>query len=670
VFAALMLITVGLALIAGWGGAKYRHVRTCLDSSTVRLRTLEAAMAEGAAVPSAQALAEVGVQMAGLQSDIACLRREGQPFLGLAPWLRWLPGVGSDIAAVPDLLEMAQALVDGGVSALDALSPVLAAAQAADPAAPSGGLNLPNVVAALERAGPQLVSAEAALAHASTLRDKVGVSGLAPEGQASRLLALVDRTMPLLRSGVRAARIAPELLGSDGPRTYLILAQNDDERRPTGGWISGVGVLTVDRGQVTDVGFSDSFSVDNLAVPHERPPGLLLRTMWAEMWLLRDANWSPDFPTSAQVAERFLRSDQGVAVDGVIAVDQEALRLLVAAMEPLVLQSTTEPVTGANLQRVIRLAWAQPRPGLTSSENWSGWETHRKDVMMDLVAAMLDRMQAQSDGAVKPEGLAQAVWQGLQGRHILITLDDPEAAALLAAQRWDGALLPTEGDYLQVVDANVGFNKVDPNVQRAIDYQVDLRDPGQIQSTATVRYQNQSPPQAEPCVQKAEWLPTYEERMIGCYWDLVRFYAPEGARLLETEREPWPPGSLLARYQFVGGQSVGDAGPDSGPVEKGKIPFTLFFVVPPGETRDVRLEWQLPPGIITYGPDGIHYRLTVQKQSGTPAVPLRVTVHLLPGAQVVRATSGLATAQYQIEDGDLVFNLDLAVDRQIEVVFR
>jgi hypothetical protein len=670
VFAGLMLITIGLALIAGWSGAKYRQVRTCLDSSMARLRTLQAAMPEGGGMPSSQALAELKAQLADLQGDITCLRREGQPFLGLAPWLGWLPEVGPDVAAVPDLLEMAQALVDGGVLALDALSPVLAAAQTSDPATAPGRLDLPSAVAALEQAGPQLVSAESALAHASAVREGLDAGRFSPEGQSSRLLAMADRAMPLLRGGVRAARIAPALLGSDGPRIYLILAQNDDERRPTGGWISGVGALTVDRGQVTDVGFSDSFNVDNLAVPHERPPDLLLWTMWAEMWLLRDANWSPDFPTSAQVAERFMQSDQGVAVDGVIAVDQEALRLLVTAMEPLALQSTTEPVTGVNLLQVIRLAWAQPRPGLTSSENWSGWETHRKDVMTDLVAAMLDRVQAQSGGPVQFERLAQAVWQSLQGRHILIALHDPEAVALLAAQHWDGALLSTEGDYLQVVDANVGFNKVDPNVQREIDYRLDLRDPGQPRATTTVRYRNQSPAQMGPCVQGVEQLPTYEARMIGCYWNLVRFYVPEGARLLEAEREPWPAGSLLARYQFTEGQSVSDAGPSSGPAEKGKIPFSLFFVVPPGETRDVRLEWQLPPGIVTYEQDGIHYRLTVQKQSGTAAIPLRVTVTLPAGAQVVRVTSDLAAFPFQIEEGGVVLEMDLAADRQIEIVFR
>ena len=652
-FVGLVLIIAGLALLAGWGGIKYRRVRTCLDSGMVRWRALQALVPEGAVVPTAQSLADAGAQLQVLQGDITCLRSEGQPFLKLAPWLGWLPAVGSDIAATPDLLEMAQALADGGVLAFDALSPVLAQAQV-------GRLDLPGAMVILEQSQAAFISAESALAHASATRAQIEAGSLSP--RVGRLLVAVDRALPMLRSVIQAARIAPNLFGGDGPHTYLILAQNDDERRPTGGWISGVGLVTAQGGQVTNVAFHDSYSVDNLTVPHDSPPDALLRTMWAELWLLRDSNWSPDFPTSAQVAERILHRDLGLTVDGVIAVDQEALRLLVAAMEPLTLQSTTRPVTGSNLLEIMRDTWTQPRPGLTPSGEWSDWQSHRKDVMTDLVTAMLEKVQAQS-GSADPSRLAEALWAGLKGRHILIYLHDAESAALLASLRWDGALLPLGGDYLQVVDANVGFNKVDPLVQRSIDYQVDLSSPNQAQVIATVSYFNSSPSQSEPCVQGAEERLTYEEGMVGCYWDYVRFYAPDGAQLLETERVPLPSGSLLYRYLFT---AQGDAGPDSGPLEKGRLPFGLFFVVPAGEARDVQLHWQLPIGVVTHDQDGLHYLLTVQKQSGAPAIPLRVALRLPPGAQVAKAVPEPAG----IEDGALVFDLSLATDQHVEVVFR
>ena len=57
----------------------------------------------------------------------------------------------------------------------------------------------------------------------------------------------LDALLPLAQVGVDAALAAPEALGQNGPRTYLILAQNEDELRPTGGFISGAGRMTLDQ---------------------------------------------------------------------------------------------------------------------------------------------------------------------------------------------------------------------------------------------------------------------------------------------------------------------------------------------------------------------------------------------------------------------------------------
>jgi hypothetical protein len=677
----LVLIISGAVLVALWGGLKYWHVRTCLDSSLARLRDLQDRMPGGTALPGEAAmsvdLVGIGVQLHGLQGDLACLRAQVQEFLPLAPLVGALPEIGplaserADLANAPVLLEMAQYLVDGGVLILDGLSPLLMQLQ---PDGPVGSArnkplaselsgrawDLPQAVAALDAARPSLALAEIELQRAAELQTELKAAALSP--RFGRLLDLTERYLPVLQMGVKAAQIAPELLGTDGERTYLILAQNDDERRPTGGWISGMGLLTVAEGRILGMSFRDSWSVDNLEVPHDVPPESLHRVLWAGIWLFRDANWSPDFPASAQVAERILERDQGISVDGVIAVDQKALQLLVTALEPLAVDPGEEPISGATVLAFIRDSWTEPQEGLGLTENWQEWTAHRKDFMAHLVEAMLDRMQNQPE-SVDLSRLAGAFWQALQERHILIYLDDPESAELLASQQWDGALLGSEGDYLQVVDANVGFNKVDPNVQRRIHYQVDLTNPGQAQAETVVYYENNSQRALETCLQEIEWLPTYAERMHGCYWDYVRFYVPVGARLLTTEREPLPPGSLLSRHRFT---PLGDAGPDMGPVEKGKVPFGVFFVLGPGEQREVRLAWRLAPGTVEEYKDGWRYQLLVQKQSGTAAIPLQVTVSLPPAARL-GATS---PEPFSVQGNDVNFDLVLGMDQSIKIMFQ
>ena len=660
--AGLVLVLAGVALVAGSGWAKYRRVRTCGASTLEHLDALQelapASSLEGADLD----LLEMGVQLHGLQEDIACLDAEAGELLALAPMLGWLPRVGDDIASAPDLLEMAQALVNAGVLITDGLSPLLVEMQApgaGEPGVGEAGLNLVEAVAALETAQPSLATAGSELERAWVLQLELKTATLSP--RVDRLLGLTGRYLPLLRAGVRAAQIAPELMGAEGPRTYLILAQNDDERRPTGGWISSYGLVTLENGEMSEVTFSDSWAADNLQVSHEVPPESMLRALWAEIWLFRDANWSPDFPASAQVAEAILLHDQGITVDGVFAVDQRALQLLVGALAPLEVASSDQPITASNLLAFMRDAWAQPEDGVAISEDWSEWVARRKDFMPDLVDAMQRKVQDEP-GAVDLGLLARSLWQGLQERHILVYMQDENASEILASQGWDGSLLDAPGDYLQVVDANVGFNKVDPNVRREIAYSVDLRDPEDASAEVAVTYRNESQRSVDTCVQEVEWLPDYEQRMHGCFWNYVRVYKNKGAQLEPVVQEPVPPGSLLSRYQFT---MLGDAGPDVGPVEQGKVPTGLFFVLAPGEQRDVRLEWQLPSGVVVHEDEGWHYRLLVQKQSGTGAIPLRVDLTLPAGSQVVSASPEPA----QVSGESVTFSLTLAMDRQIDVLF-
>jgi len=659
----IALIITGVVLLVVCGGLEVRRVYTCVDSTLTRLRALQSLVSEGTAAPTNLDLEAAGAHLHGLQEDLACLRSGVGAFLPLAPLLGWLPGVGPDVASAPDLFDMAQALADAGVLVFDGLSPLVAQVQPGVPSTSTpqeGGLGLPDALAVLESAQPSLAAAEVRLQVARDLHQGLRSEELSP--RLGRLLELADRYLPLLHTGVKAAQIAPELLGAEGKRTYLILAQNDDERRPTGGWISGMGLLTVTGGQVDEIRFQDSWSVDNLAVPHDIPPESMLRALWAEMWLFRDANWSPDFPTSARVAERILERDQGISVDGVIAVDQQVLQLLVAAMEPLVVESSAEPITGANVLRFIRDSWTEPEEGVRLTEGWAEWTAHRKDFMPALVEAMMNRVQMQPQ-SLDLSRLGNALWQGLQGRHLLVYLHHAEAAQLLASQKWDGAILETHGDYLQVVDANVGFNKVDPNVQRAITYKVDLTEPDQARAEAVVHYHNRSQREVETCVQGIEWLPSYDQRMHGCYWDYVRFFAPQGSRPLTLERAPLPSGSLLNRYRFA---PLGDGGPHVATVERSKVAFGLFFVLPPGEKRDVGLAWQLPAGVVQDEAGAWRYQLHVQKQSGSQSIPLRVVVSLPPGSRLVEAMP--APTAFQIEQ--VIFDLSLATDQQIQVAFQ
>ena len=580
----LLLALLGLLLIwLAWSAA-----RTALAAreALADLRQLEAL----AVRPSTDALPALRANLAGLETHLAATQAAGRPFLAVAPALGWLPQVGPTVRDAPALLAMAIELAGGGREALEALAPVTELLNQRG----QGDL-LARAVPALQAAAPGLAPAEARLVRAEALRATIRGPlhpKLAPQ------MARLDRLLPLAHAGLRLAQTAPALLGAGGARTYLVLAQNNHELRGTGGFISGVGVIQLEGGRIAQLKLGDSYAVDNFRQPHPPAPAALAEQMGAQMLLLRDSNWSPDFPTSSQVARALYQQDQGVATDGALSLDLEAVRLLVGALEPLSVPGMAEPVTAKNVIDLMKRSWEAPAAsqGTVQEAKTSDWWAKRKDFMGEMVAAALGKLQG--GGELNPVRLVTALLAMLDGRHLQLAVDDSTLAAVLAERGWDGGLrLPAQGDFLAVVDSNVGFNKVNAAVRQEIAYRV-AADTGRLTATLTLTYTHPMPPQAGPCDRTPRYGDSYDDLIRRCYWDYLRVYVPAGSELLAAEG--------LDRPQTERG-------------EGGATLFSAAFVLKPSEQRVITLRYRLPAAV-TNDP----YRLAVRKQAGTLAVPLRV----------------------------------------------
>jgi len=613
----LGLILVLLLALGLWAGSKGLRLWRHLNSLRATLSRLEArAKPEALGRLQPADFAALKEDFATLEADLAAIEAEVGLFLPLARHLGWVPKVGGDIQAAPVLLEMASGVAAAGRLTVEWVEPLLAEE--------SGSL-LEQALPALVDAGPRLAEAQGELERVAAARSELDTSRLSPRlaTQVERL----DRYLPLLRLAVQAARLAPNLLGAEGPRSYLVLAQNNHELRATGGFISGVGLLRLDQGRIVELSFRDSYAVDDLSKPHPPPPPPLRKYMKAGILVLRDVNWSPDFPTTAQMAASLYALDQGVMVDGVIAADLTALQWLVGALGPLRLEGYDQPVSEGNVLEFMKAAWEAPPGAATIADrtrgDWREWWRHRKDFMGILLEGMLAKLE--SGEGLDLGRLARAVKRSLDEKHVLIHVDDPQAAELLAAVGWDGALRPGESDFLLVVDTNMGFNKVNPRIKQEISYQVTLGEGERPRAELTLRYRHTAAIRLEECIHEARYGDSYDDMMNRCYWDYVRVYVPAGSELRQASG--FQPDSV-----------------ESLPGERDTRVFAGFFVLAPGEEREITLSYDLPPDVVTGGT----YRLRVQKQPGTGALPLRVQV------------SGAAEASYETT---------LATDREFEVSF-
>lgn len=396
----------------------------------------------------------------------------------------------------------------------------------------------------------------------------------------------------------------PRLLGMEQPQTYLVLVQNNHELRGTGGFISAVGRLTLDRGKVTDLDFVDSYALYRSDGLYPPPPAPMARYMNLPVLVLRDANWSPDFPTVAQMVRVLYRNETGIEVDGIVTVDLNAVKRIFGALGTLEVPGFEEPITGENIEAQIVRLWERPAGGEVSlgESDLGEWWSQRKEFIPRLTEAALAKVQ---QGGANPLQLAAAALQALEDRSIQVWLKNGVAAAAMQERGWDGRLQGADGgDFLAVVDANLGYNKADAAIQRAVDYQVSWPNgagqPGQ--ATLTLTYTHPVDADDPGCDLTPRYGKDYADLVARCYFDYVRVYVPAGSELIEATG--------------VDSDSV-----ESRRGEQRTQVFSGYFILPPRERKTVTFTYTLPAAL---QPDT--YQLRVQRQSGTAPLPLTVTV--------------------------------------------
>jgi hypothetical protein len=635
-------------------GYKAQRVWRLARSLQGRLESVEAASSSGVDTE----LGTVGEDLRGAYADMQSLRAELAFLMPVAPYLGWVPVFGGDLAAAPELMDMALAVTEAGSVTFDGLEPLVAWIEQDDP----DGQLLAQVSDVLAQAGPNFDAAEDALVVAQERRNAVDEANLS--GRVANLVARFDQYLPLLQAALDGGRFIPELLGTLDPRTYLVLVQNNDELRATGGFISAIGLLHLEDGEIDEIVFEDSYAVDDFTHPYPDSPLPVLRYMGIDLWVFRDANWSPDFPTSAQKAIELYQISRELDVDGVLAVDQHALQDIVGAIAPLDVEGWPEPGTGENVASLIRSAWSSPE---SFSEAETNWWRDRKRFISDLFVALQAKVQETPD-QVNWLALARAMMNISDRRHMQVWLADPTqgTAELLSDRGWDGLVRETTSDYLMAIDTNMGFNKVNAIIEENLDYRVLVNADGTAQATLTVRHVNPGS-NDEDCDPHPHYGTDYSDLINRCYWNYLRVYVPPDSQLAGITPHP------VSASQLITGQSQAGAG-ESLPEEHGKAVFATFFVLPTGDETETRFVYRLPEDTLEWTDMGWRYRLLVQKQPGTRAVPLRVTLSLPPGSDVQSVSLPGevhdAATVHQPDPTTVVMETTLERDRVFEVLYR
>ncbi len=644
ILAILLIASLAAASLLGWKAWRINTIAQAL------LADARAAQQIKISPETPETLLQAGPILESARTNLYALDAEVRPYLWVAPRLAWVPTYGGEIANAEALLDFSLALLDAADQLYPTAESLIQAISQED------GSGLDGIISTLVQASPQFTGALADLERAQAARQRIDTGALMPQLR-DILVEQYDPRIAMVRQGLLAAQALPDTLGAAGTsRTYLVMVQNEDEIRSTGGYLTAVGQVVAENGHIRITGFEDAYAVDDLNKTYPTAPWQLNSYMDAEILMLRDANWFPDFPKTAEWVEYLYAYTRAPNIDGLIAVDQYSIVQFLAILGPVQLEGVDEPISAENVIEFIRKSKTPP-PGVSPTE----WD--RKASIEKLAKPLFEKVF--SGQGINWQALIKTGQQLLDQKHILVFIKDPTLAEIIAGQKWDGRISPTLGDYLMVIDSNVGINKANAYVSQEISYQVNLTEILKPASRLAISHHNLSPlfvpcepglPQDYTVHPELEFQKYYNS--MGCYINYLRVYTPSGTKLGGATPHAVP-------GEWLAGEEPAPARVDVLDENiKGIQAFGTLLAVPTGEMVQTAFKFSLPPNIILKRGNTYLYRLLIQKQPGTIAIPLNLSVSLPPKASNIQLPAGA------VLDGNLVtIQLKLLEDTTVEIIF-
>jgi hypothetical protein len=236
----------------------------------------------------------------------------------------WVPFVGQNVAAVRATTEATHILVR---DALPASFTILGAMQRENIRFEGGGFNLEPFRQALQT----LPAVDAAFAEAQQKVAEIDRADLLPivDDAVGQVVELIDTAAPLAHTATTVLPTALTMMGDQGPRTYLVLFQNNAEIRATGGAAAAAVYLRAEAGRLELVGQTGSTRFESGPLAEVQTLELPAETLalYDPEFAISSQNFTrtPNFPTAARLFQSKVAAQEGFAVDGVVSLDPVVL---------------------------------------------------------------------------------------------------------------------------------------------------------------------------------------------------------------------------------------------------------------------------------------------------------------------------------------------------------
>jgi hypothetical protein len=280
----------------------------------------------------------------------------------------------------------------------------------------------------------------------------------------------VTSKLPQLRTGLLEAETVINSL-SQGKQTWVVILQNSDELRATGVFPGSYVLLNFDNGALVEIVVEDIYDADGQFKGYvEAPSGIKEYTSGSNGLRLPDANWWPDFPTSAQTMLQFFALGDKNNIAGVVAVNLNTAKSILSVTGPLWLPDYKIEVNQENIGEVLRAERSEFFPG-------SSQKKHLLTLTLIQLKQKISQLTGQQQSQLFSEIRRKFLEKDIQLYSTQPTIQDIftnyQVAGEISEEVFVNDPSVKECDckpiVLSLVESNVGINKVNKYVSRSTE---------------------------------------------------------------------------------------------------------------------------------------------------------------------------------------------------------
>lgn len=399
-------------------------------------------------------------------------------------------------------------------------------------------------------------------------------------------------------------------LGSPKVHHIMVMLQNPSEIRPAGGFLGSYIDLSIKDGKIMELDVHDVNDADRTFNQKFVPPEPV--QLIAKKFTIADSNWFFDFPTSARTVLQFIDStdlykDREGGFDGVVALSPTVVSDLLALTGPLALGDGGKVIDKNNFILEIQK---------DIQTNRASGESYPKEILRKITPLLFEKLG--SLGQSEKNKFYDLVRNWVEKKDLQIYFKDPTFQDFFQSFGITGEIAEVSqgfyGNYLAVVNANLGGGKTDIFIDQTIKLENQIGVDGVVRSNLEITKKHRGDEAdawwyKEPSQTFTQVITNKESRLLEVQGGVAKKITPK----INYKKEGYLIHPLISEIEATKKEFT--LNPQAQIFEAfGRSIFATWIVVKPGKTEKTNFKYETK--LLGAPSSGKVYKFIFEKQAG------------------------------------------------------